>query len=95
MSGVKNLLPSSNDLPITKTVEALMDGTENLDEFKTFDPKVAKGALVSDMKKTGRSSSQQKAATFQDSIVFVIGGGNYVEFQNLMEFSGVTIILMK
>ena len=87
MSGVKNLLPTSNDLPVTKAVESLMEGTETPDEYKSFDPKAVKGSL--DLRKTGRTASQQKTATFQDAIVFVIGGGNYLEYQNLQEFSKV------
>jgi hypothetical protein len=43
-AGVKNILPVSKDLPLTKLVDALMDNksTPDADGFLYFDPKVAK-----------------------------------------------------
>lgn len=56
---------------MTRVVEEVMDGGK-VEEFRTFDPKVLK---------SGTNSS--KHTTFTDSIVFVVGGGNYIEYQNI------------
>jgi len=87
MEGVKNLVPKKHDLPLTKIVEKLTDGrigvttgitganTES-DEFRVFDPKVMQ-ALKRDWRPSQPAS---------DVIVFVVGGGNYVEYQNIREY---------
>lgn len=49
-----------------------------------FDPKVSKNS---------RSPRQHKVA-FQEAIVFVVGGGNYVEYQNLQELATVSNLLV-
>jgi hypothetical protein len=43
------------------------------EDFVTFDPKTPKSTVV-------------KKQTFQDAIVFIIGGGNYNEYQNLLDY---------
>ncbi|KAJ1569610.1 Vesicle trafficking between the ER and Golgi, partial [Nowakowskiella sp. JEL0078] len=80
IAGVKNLLPSRKDLPATRTVEALMDGTPTEEEYLLFDPKASRGSV-------SVSQKSKVAATFQEAIVFVVGGGNYFEFNNLQEFA--------
>lgn len=48
----------------------------NDDEYIYLDPKLLK-----------RSDAIPKTrAPFQDAIVFVVGGGNYIEYQNLVDF---------
>lgn len=51
-------------------------------DYLYFDPKVSKNS---------RSPRQHKV-TFQEAIVFVVGGGNYVEYQNLQELATVSLI---
>jgi len=51
-------------------------GVEN---YLYFDPKV--------QKKMRQSSIPRKNTPFKEAVVFVIGGGNYVEYQNLQEYA--------
>ncbi|KAK9829342.1 hypothetical protein WJX72_005270 [[Myrmecia] bisecta] len=71
--GVKNLLAGEQQAAVTVAVEALMDGkqTPDVDSFATFDPKAA----------PGRAS--KAAGPFKEAIVFMIGGGNYLEYESL------------
>lgn len=79
LAGVKSLLPSTEDVPVTKIVRALMDNRpdppQSIQRYITLDPK--------------QSRDQRTAGTqpFHDAIVFMVGGGNYVEFQNLENFA--------
>lgn len=47
-----------------------------VDEYIYLDAKLLKGGDV----------APKSRAPFQDAIVFVIGGGNYIEYQNLVDF---------
>ena len=77
-SGVKTLIGKDN-LPITHITEQLLDPKiPDTDEFLYFDPKA---------KRTdGRQIPRQKPL-LQDAIVFVVGGGNYIEYQALQELA--------
>uniref|UniRef100_U5EM36 Protein sly1 homolog n=1 Tax=Corethrella appendiculata TaxID=1370023 RepID=U5EM36_9DIPT len=78
MEGVKNLVVKRHNLPVTKITEQLMEcraGGEN-DEYVYLDPKLLKGGDV----------IPKNRAAFQDAIVFIVGGGNYIEYQNLVDF---------
>lgn len=65
-------------MPVTKITEQLMDcrsGNDN-DDYLYLDPKLLK-----------RGDTLPKTrAPFQDAIVFIVGGGNYIEYQNLVDF---------
>ncbi|XP_059647389.1 SEC1 family transport protein SLY1 [Cornus florida] len=78
-AGVKNLLSSDHQLALTRTVEALMDGRQNteIDPYLMFDPRAPKSS-------SGSSSSK---GPFKEAIVFMIGGGNYVEYGSLQELA--------
>ncbi|CAK9144859.1 unnamed protein product [Ilex paraguariensis] len=80
-AGVKNLLSSDHQLAVARTVEALMDGKPNpeIDSYLVFDPRAPKS-------NTGTSSSHLKGP-FKEAIVFMIGGGNYVEYGSLQELA--------
>ncbi len=52
-----------------------MDGREIEDNFRYFDPKQFKQS----------STKPTQAVTYNDCIVFVVGGGNYIEYQNMMD----------
>lgn len=56
--------------------EELMDGktSQETEDFKYFDPKLLKPG-----------GSAPSRAMYQEAIVFVVGGGNYMEYQNLMD----------
>ncbi|KAJ3332084.1 Vesicle trafficking between the ER and Golgi [Blyttiomyces sp. JEL0837] len=80
ISGVRNLLPARKDLPVTKVVDAIMEGSNNsdVDDYLYLDPKLGRNASV----KQPKSKS-----IHQEAIVFVIGGGNYLEYQNLQDLA--------
>ena len=52
------------------------------DDYLYFDPKVTKTGPRS-LKSSGRGGSM-----YQDAIVFMVGGGNYIEYQNLQALQG-------
>lgn len=80
-SGLKKLLPKKKTLPITNIVESIMDpnnapanSIQITDDYLYLDPKLR-----------GGHSKPPKRQSYKDSIVFVVGGGNYIEYQNLQE----------
>lgn len=82
-TGLKKLLPDKQNLPITNVVEAIMDpnnasnnSIQLTDDYLYLDPK-----------SRGGHSKPPKRQSYSESIVFVIGGGNYLEYQNLTEWS--------
>lgn len=80
-AGVKNLLSSDRELALARTVEALMDGRPNpeIDSYIMFDPRAPKSS-------SGTGSSHLKGP-FKEAIVFMIGGGNYVEYGSLQQLA--------
>lgn len=63
-------------MPVTKITEQLMECRGDNEEYIYLDPKLLK-----------RGDTLPKTrAPFQDAIVFVVGGGNYIEYQNLVDF---------
>ena len=78
MEGVKNLVVKRHNLPLTKTTEQLMESrhTPETEEFLYLDPKLLKGGDV----------APKQRSPFHDAVVFVVGGGNYIEYQNLVDF---------
>ncbi|KAK9668225.1 hypothetical protein RND81_13G042700 [Saponaria officinalis] len=77
-AGVKNLLSSDRQLALARTVEALMEGRPNpeTDTYMMFDPRAPKS-----------SSGSHIRGPFKEAIVFMIGGGNYVEHGSLQELA--------
>lgn len=80
ISNVKNLLPTSKDLPVTKIVESIMDpSTSNssaTDDYLYFDPRATRGAHTRPPRKNA----------YDDAIIFTVGGGTYLEYGNLQEW---------
>jgi hypothetical protein len=82
---VKNLLPIKTDLPVTCIVKDIMqntpipgDDSSFSSKYLYFDPKVP----------DDRSKDPPRIRTpFKQAIVCMIGGGNYVEYQNLQDFA--------
>lgn len=54
------------------------------DDYLYIDPKLLKGGDV----------APKNRPPFQDAVVFVVGGGNYVEYQNLVDYTKVCIIYL-
>ncbi|OZJ05627.1 hypothetical protein BZG36_01526 [Bifiguratus adelaidae] len=76
LAGVKNLLPSKKEFAVTKVVTSIMTPSNDVnetDDFLVFDPRA------------GKHAKPQRKVAYSDAIVFVVGGGNYVEYQNLQE----------
>ncbi|KAL4448182.1 hypothetical protein ABPG75_005401 [Micractinium tetrahymenae] len=71
--GVKNLLAGEQQAAVTVAMEALMEGKPNpdTDAYAVFDPKAPAGR------------AQRPAGPFKEAIVFVLGGGNYLEYESL------------
>ncbi|XP_047151564.1 SEC1 family transport protein SLY1 [Vigna umbellata] len=80
-AGVKNLLSNDRQLALARTVDALTEGRPNpeTDSYLSFDPRASKSG-------SGASSSHLKGP-FKEAIVFMIGGGNYVEYCSLQELA--------
>jgi hypothetical protein len=92
IAGVKNMLPSRQELPITQIVDSLMEGSlQGVEDYLTFDPKASKITHIPNTPAT----STAKRAIFSEAIVFVIGGGNYQEFHNLMDYSQKSNLIAK
>lgn len=80
-AGVKNLLSSDHQLALTRTVDALMEGRPNpeIESYLLFDPRAPKSSA-------GSSSSLARGPV-KEAIVFMIGGGNYVEYGSLQDLA--------
>lgn len=84
VGGVKALLPRSERYRVARTAEALMDlrgaalGLE--DAYLYLDPRLACEQLGA-----GAVAVPRKTTPFRDAIVFVVGGGSYVEHQNVVD----------
>ncbi|XP_037959529.1 protein sly1 homolog isoform X2 [Teleopsis dalmanni] len=78
MEGVKNLVVKRHNLPITKLTEQVMECRNNveIDDYLYLDPKLLKNGDV----------MPKNRSPFQDAVVFIVGGGNYIEYQNMIEF---------
>jgi hypothetical protein len=91
---------SPQSLPVTRIVDALMDFKQSpLTEVETvlmygnslcthplffwqnylyLDPKVTKGGPI---------AVPKSRSPFEEAFVFMVGGGNYIEYQNLQDYS--------
>lgn len=80
MEGVKNIALKKHNLPITRVVDSLMEmkSLQETDDYRYFDSKLLR---VTD------SSTIPRDRKFQEAIVFVVGGGNYIEYQNLIDYT--------
>ncbi len=81
-AGVAALLPTTKELYVTRVADAIMDMKPDMgvDNYLYFDPKI---------QKKRQSAIPRKNTPFREGIVFVIGGGNYIEYQNLQEYAKV------
>ncbi|KAK6461917.1 vesicle trafficking protein Sly1 [Scheffersomyces coipomensis] len=82
---IKNFIPEKKQLPVTNVVEAIMDpnnasstSVQLTDDYLYFDPK-----------SRGGHSKPPRRQSYQESLVFVVGGGNYLEYQNLQEWANI------
>jgi hypothetical protein len=78
-AGVKNLLSGGRQAALTRVVEALMEA-KAIPETETYlvlDPRAPKGSA---------GAGSVLKGPFKEAIVFMIGGGNYLEYGSLQEF---------
>lgn len=54
------------------------------DDYRYFDPKLLKPS------EGGSTAPLKNRAQFQDAIVFMVGGGTYAEYQNLVDYAKVS-----
>ncbi|KAI4477485.1 hypothetical protein M0804_012602 [Polistes exclamans] len=78
MEGVKNLVVKKHNLPVTKIVDELIESriSSQTEEYCYLDPKQLKYS----------EQMPKNRPTFQEVIVFIVGGGNYIEYQNLADY---------
>ena len=86
MEGVKNFVVKQRKLPISRVVDNLAEGRTgtSTDDYRYFDPKTFRAATPA-----GSDGLPKARGPFQDVFVFVVGGGNYIEYANLLEVSKV------
>jgi len=79
-AGVKALSPSTKELPITKIVDSIMEMKNDfgVDGYHYLDPK---------LQRKSNQGIPRKNTPYKEAIVFVVGGGNYVEYLNLQEYA--------
>lgn len=56
----------------------------DVDDYRYFDPKLVKP------NEGGSSVPPKNRTQFQDAIVFMVGGGTYAEYQNLVDYAKVS-----
>eukprot|EP01147_Barroeca_monosierra_P008612 gene8612-1025_t len=78
---VKALSPTYGDLPITRIVDAIMSTKQDdlVSNYLYFDPKRVKPSKDA-------TRLQQQSHNFEQAVVFMVGGGNYTEYQNLRDY---------
>lgn len=80
MAGVKNLVVKRHNLPVTRVVDEIMEQKQGGvgDSYRYLDPKI--------LRSSDSSQAPRTKTPFSDALVFVVGGGNYIEHQNLQEY---------
>lgn len=78
ISNVRSYLPQNKDLPVTRIVSGIVSPSESgdiTDDYLYFDPSVR-----------GSSTKPPRKQAYNEAIVFVVGGANYAEYANLMDY---------
>ncbi|KAJ0406539.1 hypothetical protein ATCC90586_003518 [Pythium insidiosum] len=80
-ASVRNFLPENKKLHVTRVTDAICELRPNTEDetFLYLDPKI-KAA-------TSATAVPRQRTPFREAMVFVIGGGNYNEYQNLMAYA--------
>lgn len=82
-ASVKNFLPENKKLHVTRVTDAICEHKPNTEDetFLYLDPKVKTTT------RTGSTATTRHRSPFREAIVFMIGGGNYNEVQNLQTYA--------
>jgi len=72
---------------VTRIVDELMEmkTSQETEDYRYFDPK--------QLRVTDNSQIPRNRIPFQEAIVFMVGGGNYIEYQNLVDYTKVSKII--
>ncbi|OON17451.1 Sec1 family protein, partial [Opisthorchis viverrini] len=83
LTGMRHLIGRKSYLPFTRVVSQLMEnkGGAEAEEYRYFDPKL--------YRRQGVDVPRCKQP-FYEAYVFVVGGGSYVEYQNLLDWARST-----
>jgi hypothetical protein len=83
-ASMKNFLPENKKLHITRVTDVICEMKPNTEDetFLYLDPKI----------KAHSGEIPRQRSPFREAIVFVIGGGNYNEYHNLVAYAKVRII---
>lgn len=75
-----NLVVGTKNLPVTRVVDQLMEqkASKDTEDYRYFDPKL--------LRVTDSSLMPRSRTSFQEAYVFMVGGGNYIEYQNLQDY---------
>ncbi|EDR24293.1 hypothetical protein, conserved [Entamoeba dispar SAW760] len=76
---VERLLPSDKNMAVTVLVDTITEckKSELESEYNYYDPKISTSNIL----------DNRRSIQFKDSIVFVIGGGNYTEYSNIQQYA--------
>ena len=68
---------------MTRIVDNLMElrSSQDTDDFRYLDPKLVRQS---------ESLNTRSKQPFQEAVVFMVGGGNYMEYQNLVDYAKVS-----
>ncbi|UZJ51483.1 hypothetical protein CBS101457_000803 [Exobasidium rhododendri] len=98
VSGVKNFLPAQKDLTVTRLVGSVLDPSsassqalQETESWLTLDVQGRRGGRAggqaTNPSSTTTPSASASSAGKKDAIVFMVGGGSYVEYTNLLEYN--------
>lgn len=79
MEGVKNLVIKKYNFSVIRVVDVLMDMKllQDVDDFRYFDFKFLRLDFLGIFR---------NKFLFQEVYVFMVGGGNYIEYQNFVDY---------
>ncbi|KAL7062102.1 hypothetical protein AAHC03_01267 [Spirometra sp. Aus1] len=78
LEGMRSLVGRKSYLPFTEIVAQLVENKTEMEEYGYFDPKL--------LRRTESNIPRSKQPFF-DVFVFVVGGGTYAEYHNLLDWS--------
>ncbi len=95
LSGLKALLPlSQQDIALpARITEALMDVKDVANADNSFLSALHQFTYL-DPTQPNTMKPIRKNKAFKDAVVFMVGGGNYVEFHSLQELAKVILIMI-
>ncbi|VUZ48655.1 unnamed protein product [Hymenolepis diminuta] len=88
MEGMRVLSGRKSYFPFTQIVSQLVENKTEMEDYSYFDPKLQKRSTA------GAGNVPRAKQPFYDVYVFVVGGGTYTEYHNLLQWSraGANII---